>query len=53
MKKIKQFMLFTVLAFGLYACGSQTKKEEAPDSKTEEVSVPERPSDIDLMAFKV
>jgi hypothetical protein len=53
MKKVIQIILVLVLAVGMFACGTQTKKEEATDSKTEEVSVPERPSDIDLMAFKV
>ena len=53
MKKAIQFILILVLAIGMFACGTQSKKEEATDSKTEDVSVPERPSDADLMAFKV
>ncbi len=46
-------MLVTVLTFGLFACGTQTKKEEADTQTTGEASVPERPSDAELMAFKV
>ncbi len=53
MKKITQIMLVTVLTFGLFACGTQSKKEEADTQTTEETSVPERPSDAELMAFKV
>ncbi len=53
MKKITQLALVTVLAFVLFACGTQTKKEEADTQKTEELTVPERPSDADLMALKV
>jgi len=53
MKKITQHALITILAFGLFACGTQSKKEGADTQETTEVSVPERPSDADLMAFKV
>ena len=53
MKKITQFVLLTVLALGLFACGSQANKKEVEAQKTEEITVPERPSDAELMAFKV
>ena len=53
MKKTIHFLLLTVLIFGLYACSPQTKKEVANTEKTEEVAAPERPSDAELMAFKV
>ncbi|MCK5137032.1 MAG: DUF1254 domain-containing protein [Bacteroidales bacterium] len=53
MKKITQITLVTVLTFGLFACGTQTKKEETDTQKTEEVSTPERPTDAELHAFKV
>jgi hypothetical protein len=53
MEKVTQILLVLGLTIGMFACGTQTKKEEATESKAEEVSVPERPSDIDLMAFKV
>jgi hypothetical protein len=53
MKKALQITLVLILTIGMFACGTHTKKEEATDTKTEEASVPERPSDNDLMAFKV
>ncbi|MCK4993223.1 MAG: DUF1254 domain-containing protein, partial [Bacteroidales bacterium] len=53
MKKITQFMFVALLTFGLFACGTQTKKEEADTQTAEEVTIPERPTDGELMAFKV
>jgi hypothetical protein len=53
MKKTIQFLLLIVLIFGLYTCSPQTKKEEASTQESKEVATPERPSNTDLMAFKV
>ena len=54
MKKITQLTLIPILAFGLFACGTQTKKEESNAQKTEEVGTTlEKPSDADFVAFKV
>ena len=53
MKKPTQFVLITLMAFGMFACGTQTKKEESDTQKTEEITIPDRPSDGDLMAVKV
>lgn len=47
-------MIAAAIIFGFMACSTQTKKEESESQKTEEVAAtPERPSDADLMAFKV
>lgn len=48
-----QFLLIIVLTLSLFACNNQTKKNTAENQKTGEAVTPERPSDADLMAFKV
>ncbi len=54
MKKLIRLTIAIVMTFGLTACGSQDKKEAADAQATKEVVVaPKRPSDADLMAFKV
>ena len=54
MKKLIRLTIAVVMTFGLTACGSQDKKEAADAQETKEVVVaPKRPSDADLMAFKV
>jgi hypothetical protein len=54
MKKLIRLTIAVVMAFGLTACGQQDKKEEADAQPSKEViDTPERPSDADLMAFKV
>ena len=54
MKKLIRLTIAVVMTFGLTACGSQDKKEAADAQATKEVVVaPKRPSDADLMAFKV
>jgi hypothetical protein len=54
MKKLIRLTIAVVMTFGLSACGSQDKKEAADAQETKEVVVaPKRPSDADLMAFKV
>lgn len=54
MKKLIQLAIVIALTFSFMSCGTQTKKEEAKEQKTEEVkTAPEKPSDADLMAFKV
>ena len=54
MKKLIQLTFAIAIVFGFMACGTQTKKEEAKEQKSEEViATPEKPSDADLMAFKV
>jgi len=54
MKKIIRLTIAVVMISGLVACNSQDKKESADAKPTEEViAVSERPSDADLMAFKV
>ncbi len=51
--KILNLLLVFAITLCMVSCGSQTKKEETDSQKTEEVSVPERPTDAELMAFKV
>jgi hypothetical protein len=54
MKRLIRLTIAVVMTFGLTACGSQDKKEAADAQATKEVVVaPKRPSDADLMAFKV
>lgn len=52
MKLLNLLLVFSI-TLCLASCGSQTKKNETNAQKTEEVSVPARPSDAELMAFKV
>jgi len=53
MKITTQLFLILAIGFSLASCGSQTKKDESSNQKAEEISVAEKPSDADLMAFKV
>ena len=53
MKKMIRLTIAILVAFGLTACDQQDKKEEAGAQSSKEVATPERPSDSDLMAFKV
>ena len=54
MKKLIRLTIAVVITFGLTACGSQDKKEAADAQTTKEgIAAPERPTDADLMAFKV
>jgi hypothetical protein len=53
MKKTIQIILVLVLTIGMFACGTQTKKEPVAETPAAELSTPEKPSDADLMAFKV
>ena len=46
MKKTTKLIFAIAIIFGFIACGTQTKKEEAKEQKSEEVSTtPEKPSD--------
>ncbi len=54
MKKVTSLIIAIAITIGFMACGTQTKKEDVKEQKSEEVSTtPEKPSDADLMAFKV
>ncbi len=54
MKKNIRIILAIALTTSLFACDSQSKKEESNTQKADELSAtPEKPSDTDLMAFKV
>ena len=54
MKKLIRLTIAVVITFGLVACDSQDKKVAADAQTSKEVvAAPERPSDADLMAFKV
>ena len=54
MKRLIRLTIAVVMTFGLTACGQQDKKEAADAQTSREViAPPERPSDTDLMAFKV
>ena len=54
MKKVIQLTIVLAITIGFMACGTKTKKETAKAEKPEQASaVPEKPSDADLMAFKV
>ena len=57
MKKLIQLTTAIAITIGFMACNSQAKKAETKEveaEKTAEIaSAPERPSDADLMAFKV
>ncbi len=54
MKKIIQLTVAIAISFGIMACGPQATKENSNTEETKEVkSTPEKPSDADLMAFKV
>lgn len=54
MKRFVSYFLAVTITLCLVSCGSQTKKEaESPEKSNEVIATPERPSDADLMAFKV
>ena len=54
MKTLARITIIIVMALGFMACSTQTDKVAADAQATKEVvTTPERPSDADLMAFKV
>jgi len=54
MKKVTNLLIAMAVLIGLSACSIKPKKEADKTQKAEAVSAtPERPSDADLMAFKV
>jgi Flp pilus assembly protein TadD len=54
MKELIRLTITVVIIFGLTACSSQDKKESADTQATEKaITVPERPTDAELQAFKV
>jgi len=54
MKKLIQLTAVLTIVIGFMSCGNQAKKAETEETKAEEVvAQPEKPSDADLMAFKV
>ena len=54
MNKIIRLIICVVLVVGLVACDSEVKKESVDAQAIDQViTTPERPSDADLMAFKV
>jgi hypothetical protein len=53
MKRIIQILSAIALCIAFMACGGQTKKATPEAEKAVETVSPERPSDADLMAFKV
>jgi len=53
MKKVIQIILVLVLAVGMFACGTQTKKEEAATKSSEKLSdQSEKPTVAELHAYK-
>lgn len=54
MKKVLQLTIALAITIGFIACGTKTKKGTAKAEKPEQTNtIPEKPSDADLMAFKV
>ena len=53
MTNLFQLFLILALCLSLGACGSQGKKVDDNQTRSELNAAPERPSDADLMAFKV
>ena len=53
MKKLVQLTIVLAITIGFMACGTESKKETDTETKTEAAATPEKPSDADLMAFKV
>lgn len=53
MKNLYTILVAVVMTAGFMACGPQTKKEAAEETNKEVAATPEKPSDADLMAFKV
>lgn len=54
MKNLIRLTIAVVITFGLIFCDSQDKKVAADAQTTKKgITAPERPSDADLMAFKV
>ncbi len=54
MKKLIKLTTVLAIVIGFMSCENQTKKAKTEETKAEEVVVqPEKPSDADLMAFKV
>jgi hypothetical protein len=53
MKKLINLFITAIIALSFLACGEKTNKEETDSPKEETTPQPERPSDAELMAFKV
>jgi len=53
MKTIINLFIIAILALSFLACGEKTNKDETESPKEETTTQPERPSDAELMAFKV
>ncbi len=53
MRKLIQLIIVLAITIGFMACGTESKKETVTETKTEVAATPEKPSDADLMAFKV
>lgn len=53
MKKLVQLSIVLAITIVFMACGMESKKETVTETKTDVVATPEKPSDADLMAFKV
>ncbi len=54
MRQLLRLTIATVISSGLIACGEQPVREAAETQPAaESTATPERPSDVDLMAFKV
>jgi len=53
MKKLVQLTIVFAITFAFMACSSPSKKETTTKVQTEEATTPEKPSDAELMAFKV
>lgn len=53
MKRLIHGTLAGILALGFISCSAHTRQTPDPQPATHGISAPERPSDADLMAFKV
>ena len=53
MKTITNLLIVAIIALSFLACGEKTNKDETESPKEETTTQPERPSDAELMAFKV
>jgi hypothetical protein len=53
MKTITNLLIVAIIALSFLACGEKTNKDETESPKEETTNQPERPSDAELIAFKV
>ncbi|RKY91826.1 MAG: hypothetical protein DRQ01_07100 [Ignavibacteriae bacterium] len=53
MKTIINLFIVAIIALSFLACGEKTNKDETESPKEETTTQPEKPSDAELMAFKV